>query len=207
MHVKILNSRKKKENISKQKTTSFNFGNIYDVQSQNNVNHENLEKWPKDTVAVIGDSMLSGSDEKRLSKGEKNVKVFCYPGAKIKDIKYHAIPILNKKPSTIILHVGTNNAVQSTSREIINDLLNLKHHLSTQLKGCRIIISEPTYRSDNGKACLTIHKVIEHLSQLKIDTMCNKNINSDHIGRKGLHLNTKGTVRLAMNLISTIHRL
>ena len=42
------------------------------------------------------------------------------------DLNYHEHPILRKKPKHIIVHIGTNDATRSTSRETLNKLLKLK---------------------------------------------------------------------------------
>ena len=45
-----------------------------------------------------------------------------------------------------------------------------------------------------------------HLLQLKIDVMDNRNITGRSIGRKGLHLNISGTTQFAKNFVNFIKR-
>ena len=55
--------------------------------------------------------MLSGIDEKRISKRYRNVKVKNFLGATI-DVMYDYIkPRLKKCPDNLILHVGSNNTI------------------------------------------------------------------------------------------------
>ena len=72
---------------------------------------------------------------------------------------------------------------------------------------CKVIISQPTLRSDNGKAALTNHHFCNLLGDLNINIIKNRNIGSKHIGGKGLHLNHHGTARLELNLKVTIRKL
>ena len=62
-------------------------------------------------------------------------------------------------------------------------------------------------RIDNAKAALTIKYVCEKLDNLNIYVLDNSNINENHLGRKRLHLNGRGTGRLAMNIMSLIKQL
>ena len=63
----------------------------------------------KGTTLVIGDSMLAGLREAKLSR-DKKIKVRFFPGAKTDDLQYHLIPYLKKKPDNIIIHIGTNDS-------------------------------------------------------------------------------------------------
>ena len=61
-------------------------------------------------------------------------------------------------------------------------------------------------RSDNGEATLTVHHLTNHLLQLNIDIVDNRNIISKHLSRKGLHLNESGLRRLAINFLEHIKK-
>ena len=73
--------------------------------------------WKKGICAIVGDSMLNGIDERRISKTHP-VKVRFYPGVLIKDMYHYLISILEKKPEHLILHVGTNGAADSSHQQI-----------------------------------------------------------------------------------------
>ena len=162
--------------------------------------------WPVGTCVIVGDSIITGIDEKRLSKN-RLVKVHDFRSATLTDINHHIIPILKKKPDVIILHVGTNDSVSRTSRKILDDLLQLKSAITKKLPNCQVIFSQLTLRVDNGKAALTLHRLNEHFSELKLDVVNNGNIKVKHIGQKGLHLNPNGKGRLALNFIHKIRDL
>ena len=93
----------------------------------------------------------------------------------------------------MIIHAGTNDAKRFTSREILDQLLNLKKIVSEQVLESKVIISKLIVRSDDGKAGLTVSQLTYHLCQLKTDIVDNTNITSRHTGTKGFHLNFSGT--------------
>ena len=92
-----------------------------------------------------------------------------YYRATISDIHHYLIPLLRKNPSNIILHTGTNDTGASTSRDILNDIISLKNSLNETLPECKVFISTPTIRVDNGKAMLTVTKTTNHLLQLHMN--------------------------------------
>ena len=122
------------------------------------------------------------------------------------DLNYHVDPILRKKPKHIIVHIGTNDATRSTSREILGKLLKLKTLIKETLPEIEVTFSTPTIRSDNGKAALTVRNLCGHLLDLNMDILDNRNITSKHLGRKGLHLNKVSSTRLAKNIIHKLRK-
>ena len=78
--------------------------------------NKNLHKWDKNTTLIVGDSMFSGIEERRISKRDRKVKVKNFPGATIDDMYDYIKPLLEKCPDNIILHVGTNNTVNESSK-------------------------------------------------------------------------------------------
>ena len=102
-------------------------------------------------MLISGDSMLHGIVENKLN-GKLHVKVRPFPGAFVDDLEDYLKPLLKKKPSILILHVGTNDTTNCSSDNIVALILNLKEWIKTQLPDCRVIISLPIRRVDNRKA-------------------------------------------------------
>ena len=123
--------------------------------------------------------MVNGIDEKRSSKKPGSVKVFHFSGARIEDINHYIIPIIKKQPDYLILHVGTNDATTNTSKKIIDDLLILKSKISKHIPSCRIVLSKPVIRMDDGKANITIRNI--KLSALQSECINGDNISSQHL--------------------------
>ena len=119
-------------------------------------------------------------------------------------MKHRFIPLFRKEQSFIIIHAGTNDALYLTSRKILDNLITLKSFITDKLPNCKVVISTPTLRTDDRKAVLTVSQLTNHLLQLDIDIIGNRNINARNPGNKGLYLNPTGTSHLAKNLLSSI---
>lgn len=164
-----------------------------------------VKEWPKGTVLIIGDSIIGGILEDKLSRYK--VKVRSNPGACIDDIYDYIAPLLRKKPTYIILHVGTNDATSKSSRKIYTEITNLRSYIEDCLPETKVIISCPVLRTDNQKANRTLQEVDSKLKGSNFDLVVNDNITDTHLGKKGLHLNDKGSGSLAVNFINHIKRL
>ena len=82
----------------------------------------------------------------------------------------------------------------------------LKCNTLKQLPNCRVVVSKPTIRIDHGNANLTLRNVNKHLKTLNLECIENGNISVQHLGRKGLHLNSKGKGRPALNSLNKIRK-
>ena len=98
---------------------------------------------------IVGDLMLTGIEEKRIS-GNRTVKVQIFTGAKTQDMYDYLKPFLKKNSDNIILHIGTNNSVNETSRDILNEILSSKNFTEKFCPTRKVIVSN-IYRSDNEK--------------------------------------------------------
>ena len=105
------------------------------------------------------------------------------------------------------MHIGTNDAFTKTSRQILDELLQLKQYIINTLPTCRVIVSRPTIRTDNDKAALSLYNFNKILRQLEVDFIDNVNINEVHLDEKGLHLNKKGKNRLELNFLQKLQNL
>ena len=56
--------------------------------------------WPAGTCLVVGDSILTGIGEKRLSRKTQVVNVRDFRGATIDDLKHHLVLCLKKQLNT-----------------------------------------------------------------------------------------------------------
>ena len=102
--------------------------------------------------------------------------------------------------------MGTNNASLKNANpdQILNALLDLKKDIGDQVPGCMVVISMPTKRFDNEEYGKIIESLNRKITDLGIDAISNNNISRADIGRKGLHLNAKGTSKLASKLVSKL---
>ena len=100
--------------------------------------------------------MLAGIEENWLKTGKHKVKVKYFPGARTDDMYDYMKPLLRKLPDYNILHIGTKDAFDNTSREIFEKILKLKKYIRKELLKCKITISISIKRHDHGKVSLTI---------------------------------------------------
>ena len=72
--------------------------------------------WLANTILIAGDSMINGTDEKRLSKKNSNVKVRYFNRVLVEDMFYNFVPLMRKRPSVLILYVGATNTISDSSK-------------------------------------------------------------------------------------------
>ena len=125
-------------------------------------------------------------------------------GAKIKNISNNLDEHIHNDLKTIILHVGTNNAVGDTPEDIYNDLISLKAKIKDKIPSCQVVISCFIRRRDNVKANKTAEKVNNFIKLAKLKCIDNGNITDKHLGRRGFHLNHNGNIIFAKNLLNAI---
>ena len=76
----------------------------------------------------------------------------------------------------LVLLVLQFHATRNTSKMIVNELLILKSKDSKQRPSCRMVLSKPIIRHDDGKANLTISNVNKHLAALQSEYIDNYNV-------------------------------
>ena len=177
--------RQKKEEFYQFKSKQSIDNNMNESSSK--LKHQGL--YPNGTTVIVGDSIINGVTEEKINKKDRSVKISNFLGATVADMEHYIIPIIQKKPSNIILHVGTNDAKNLPSRTVLDNLLKLKALVKDKLPTCKVFISTPMLRTDDGTAQIAVSQLTKHLLQLNIDTVNNNNINIRHLGSKGLHLN------------------
>ena len=149
--------------------------------------------------------MLGGIKEALLAP-RNNVKVRSFPGATISDMRDYMRPLLRKKPSRILIHVGTNDAPNSDAQEIVSNLISLKNFVTSELD-IPVIISSPVNRYDNENLSNTIRNVNAKLKNVpELDIIYNDNIIVKHLGKRKLHLNLGGTSQLVRNFLAKMRR-
>ena len=148
------------------------------VAIETNNNKEMQEKYPDGTAVIIEDSILNYIIQERLSKKGRVVRLHNFRGATVDDMKHHFIPLLRKEPGSVIIHACTNDAPYLSSRKIHGNLLTLKYFVTKNLHNCKVLKSTPTLRTDDGKAVITVSQLTNHLLQLDIGIIYNRNFNT-----------------------------
>ena len=160
--------------------------------------------WPENTTLIAGSSIVSGIEESRLR--HHRAKVRSFPGACVDDMYDYLAPLLRKKPAQIILHVGSNDAPLKKADDIAKEIANLKTYIERILPAVKLYLSCPVVRNDDIRANLTLRKLDKILKSWP-NSIPNDNVDNTCLGKRGLHLNAKGSGRLAINYIPLMRRL
>ena len=162
------------------------------------------KRWPPNMILITADSILNNLEERRTNK-KYTVKIRPFPGANIQDMFHFISPLIQRMSQYIILHIGCNDAINKNSIVILNGIMELKAYILSQLPKSIVIIACPVLRIDNAKASLTLKRLTDHIMNGG-NIIVHDNIDNSCLGKAGLHLNAKGTGRLAMNFISLMRR-
>ena len=71
------------------------------------------KKIKKKTVFIVGDSIVNGIEESKLSK-TRHIRVQPIPGGKVEDMQQNLKDFLREDLETVTIHAGTNNATVNT---------------------------------------------------------------------------------------------
>ena len=165
------------------------------------------------STVIIGDSMIKHLDSRRLQrsiKGEES-KVFAetYRGAKISAIKHHIKPCLDKKPTQVILHVGTNDLPEKHPSKIVDGIAEICDIIQTDSPTTEIVISEVILRTDRAEYKQKIGETNTLLASFcesrNLYIIKHNNIGEPHINPYGVHLNRAGTSVLARNILDYLN--
>ena len=116
--------------------------------------------------------MINQMDQDRLSNStKKSVVVRSFGGAGGAEIYPKLEKLIKKKPTTIILHVGTNDSTTKTPEAILDDLYTLRRFIEAQISGIKVILSSPIIRVDNSKANLTVRRLVEKMKLSHTDCL------------------------------------
>jgi hypothetical protein len=175
------------------------------IKSPIKANKTSFKQYKENLIFYVGTSMIGGVKQKQnilCQSTNERVKVHSHSGATIEDIKDHLRPHLRKKPTHLILQVGTNDAQNRdvTSDKIYEDLIDLKNYCETTVPGIQVFISCPIVRTDNKWANAKLRWVKNRILREGLTTITNDNITVKHLSSKGLHLNQSGTDILLENV-------
>ena len=159
----------------------------------------------KETIVIIGDSMIKDIQPHKLARTlNKWVNKVSISGMKLSELKHYLQPSLSKKPAAIIIHCGINDLMQSVSLQHIHqEIESVINSIKGKLPKCEIYLSSVIHQTRNRN----LHTSVDQLNTT-FNNICNKtnsnfidndNISEDSLNNSGLHLNKKGTARLACN--------
>ena len=178
------------------------------VKNKRNINldlpqKENLKNENKNqsNLIICGDSILNGVDGDGISTKKNRTIVRCFPGATSDDMKDFVKPLAKKKPDKMILHVGTNDIFKEINT--IENLSIILAEIRKESPNTEIFVSNLCIRQDKPNVSKYINDLnnrLKHFCDLNnIENISHENIDSTCLSKRKLHLNQKGTKRLALN--------
>ena len=169
---------------------------------KNSTTQNATSKPMKPRILVAGDSMVRDLKGWLMSRN-KSVKVHSFSGATTEDMESYLIPLINKKPDHILLHVGTNNLATDTPEVIVEKLLRLVNMITS--KGIQCSVSELIIRDDTlWHKGIKVNQLLNNKVTEGMNIVRNENITVNHLNRSKLHLNRRGVGALAHNIIKFI---
>ena len=159
-------------------------------------------------ILILSDSICSRIQMKEFNTFVNNGYAYrkSFPGATPKELAHYCIPtLLEDKPDTCIINVGTNSLRRDKPLDISNEILNIVgicHNYGVN----NVYVSSITYRPQFQKSVSELNKLLlDHHLQNDFKMIVNDNITGEHIWKDKIHLNHKGTIILANNFIKCIN--
>ena len=159
----------------------------------------------KPQIFIVGDSMTRDLKGWLMAR-DKAVKVYTFPGASCEDMENYLVPLMNRKPDQILLHVGTNDLRAGTPADIANKICHLATRITSNNIRCAVstIIRRGDYLATNGEE---VNRILSNILLDCIKLVSNDNLNESHLNHSKLHLNKRGTGAFAHNIIQFLRSL
>ena len=130
-----------------------------------------------------------------------------HPGCSSEDMVDSVKPVARKKPDTLIIHVGTNDLTKGVNtmkkvRKCLKVIRELDNTENIQIGFSSII--ERTDKDFSNEVKETNIKLKNYCWGKGFIFVDNDNINESCLNNSKLHLNKKGTQRLAKNILSSL---
>ena len=148
--------------------------------------------------------MLNGVQEKGLNKNaDINIKIRKYPGASSTDILGHIRPSLRKEPDQIIIHAGIKDL--TNDHNYLNNVKKIVEIVRETCKNTELSFSSLICRNDLKDIDEKVKKTNAHLEnyckQQNLVFIDNSNLNKSDLNSRGLHLQERGSSKLARNFL------
>ena len=108
----------------------------------------------------------------------------------------YLVPLPEKMSDYVILHVGTNNAIDHEASDIVKKIIQVKKFIKLRVPNSKVIISRPIKRHNNDNASRVIDEVMSQFEKLTIDMIGNEKIEKKQLEKRGLRLRGFGLKNL-----------
>ena len=153
---------------------------------------------------LIGDSMIKNINPRKISRRQIIKRTF--PGKTAEEIISEINTISPETaPSHIIIHWGANNLATNSLRETVNHIEELANCVKQKFPSSQIGQSSITNRNDIeiSTKIMDVNKKIEEFCDKRgFEFIDNQNIDNSCLNGSNIHLNSKGSAYLTVNLLS-----
>ena len=151
----------------------------------------------------LGDSHLNNIDEQRL-RGKHFVRVRNHPGATSTDLLDHLNPILrNNAPDHLLFH-GICNDLDKKDVDSIKNLESMLETIKSKSPSTKLSISLLLPREDRDGMSKKVKEMNTRIKAFCVENdvmiVSHDNINSNHLGKRKLHLSRDGLKLFAGNI-------
>ena len=174
--------------------------------------HKSDEELPserhhgRETVVVVGDSIVKFVKGWELSNAERNVSVKSVSGATLNDMSDFLKPTGRKQPNKLIMHAGTNDLRRSV---VADRIVELAENFKKDCKHSEVVISSLVIRCDGEDVAEKVNQANTILKSNCVKSnlafLDNSNINRSHLNSRGVHLNRNGTSVLQANILNFLN--
>ena len=176
-------------------------------QKSNHYNNPNQNSNISKKVMVIGDSIVKYLRSDELPSSDKSISIMKHSGCSSEDMVDYVKHVARKKPDTLIIHVGKNDLAKGVNtmkkvRKCVEVIRALDNTEKIQIGFSSII--QRTDKDFSNEIKETNIKLKNYCLDKGFIFVDSDNINESCLNNSKLHLNKKGTQRLAKNILSSL---
>ena len=199
------------ENKSHKEKHQVNESNKDNDKSSHTEQLPSKDKKNKDTVYILGDSMVKHVEGWKVTKSintDMKVYVRSFSGAKVKCMKDYVKPCLQENdPKNVILHVGTNYLYSELHPErIAKSIVDVAKNIQSDTRKISISGIAPRHDNFNNKAMEVNKELSKMCNREKLLFLEHNNIKpKTHLNKSKFHLNRNGNEKLGKYFVNFIN--
>ena len=120
-----------------------------DLFPKRNQSTMKTKEHKKTVITTVGVSMLTYTEDQKLSNRTRATKVHTFPGAISDDMLDFIRPLAYRNPDSIIVHAGTNDLTELTTKEILENYLDIMATIKEINPEIKIVFSSVIQRYDD----------------------------------------------------------
>ena len=175
-------------------------------QKSNHYNNPNQNSNISKKGMGSGDSIVKYLRSDELSSSDKSISIMKHSGCSSEDMVDYVKHVARKKPDTLIIHVGKNDLAKGVNtmkvRKCVEVIRALDNTENIQVGFSSIIQrTDKDFRNEIKETNIKLKNYCLDKGFIFVDS---DNINESCLNNSKLHLNKKGTQRLAKNILSSL---